>query len=752
MPSHEPDAPPPARPPSADHEAGADVPTADPADPAGGGRRHGLRRAWPWLRWPVYGFAALVVVVLGLGAWLWTTTELPPTPSVAASAVLVDHTGEELAVLAQEGLRLEVDLDEVAPVAVDALIAAEDRRFYDHGGIDPTGIARALWNNVTDDSTQGGSTLTQQLVKNTYLTSDRTLTRKVREAVLAVKLDRTEDKDVILERYLNTVYFGRGAYGIEAAARTWFDTTAADLTPEQAALLTGMLRAPESLGPDDHPEAARQRRDAVLDAMAAMGTLDTDEAERAKGTPVEVTAADPSPTVLRAGVAPHFVEHVRGLLVERFGEQALYDRGLVVHTTLDLADQRAAEAAVATHLDDPEDPQAAVVGVDRFGAVRAWVGGRDFDALQVDLVSDAGGGGRQPGSTFKPVTLAANLEAGNGAGQRFPAPAEMTFDIPGSEPWEVSNAGGGGYGTLSLADATVRSVNTVYAQAVLQVGADAVVDMANRLGITRDLQPHPSIALGAQEVSVLEMATLYSTLARSGTRIAPFVMTKVETRSGDVLWEHELEGEEVVDPSVADTVNAVLQESPRRGTARRAALERPMAAKTGTTQNNADAWLAGYTPDYTAIVWVGNPDTNETVEVDGEQVQGGTVPAMIWHDFMVEALEGVPATEFAEPDGDLLRNPNRRSPAAEEAQERIEADASSTTSTTSTTSSTTTTEPDEGDGADDEDEDGGGGDGEPTSTTSSSTTTTAPTTTTTTTAPATTEASTSADGDADGGG
>ena len=746
MPSHEPDARPPARPPSADHEAGADAPTADPAD---GGHSHGLRRAWPWLRWPVYGVAALVVVVLAVGAWLWTTTELPPTPSVAASAVLVDHTGEELAVLAQEGLRLEVDLDEVAPVVVDALIAAEDRRFYDHGGIDPTGIARALWNNVTDDSTQGGSTLTQQLVKNTYLTSDRTLTRKVREAVLAVKLDRTEDKDVILERYLNTVYFGRGAYGIEAAARTWFDTTAADLTPEQAALLTGMLRAPESLGPDDHPEAARQRRDAVLDAMAAMGALDADEAERAKGAPVEVTASDPTPTVLRAGVAPHFVEHVRGLLVERFGEQALYDRGLVVHTTLDLADQRAAEAAVATHLDDPEDPQAAVVGVDRFGAVRAWVGGRDFEALQVDLVSDAGGAGRQPGSTFKPVTLAANLEAGNGAGQRFPAPAEVTFDIPGSEPWEVSNAGGGGYGTLSLADATIRSVNTVYAQAVLQVGADAVVDMANRLGVARELQPHPSIALGAQEVSVLEMATLYSTLARSGTRIEPFVMTKVETRSGDVLWEHDLEGEEVVDPSVADTVNAVLQESPRQGTARRAALDRPMAAKTGTTQNNADAWLAGYTPDYTAIVWVGHPDTNETVEVDGEQVQGGTVPAMIWHDFMVEALEGVPATEFAEPDRDLLRNPNRRSPAAEEAQERIEADASSTTSTTT---STTTTEPGEEDG----DEDGGDGDtdggSEPTSTTSSSTTTTAPTTTTTTTATTTTQASTSASGDADGGG
>jgi penicillin-binding protein 1A len=721
--------------PEAAAEPGASAARPDMAT----GPSRALRQAWPWLRWPVCGSAALLLAFFAIGGWLWATTELPPTPSAAASAVLVDHTGEELAVLAQEGLRLEVDLDEVAPVAVDALIAAEDRRFYDHTGIDPAGIVRALWNNITDDSTQGGSTLTQQLVKNTYLTNDRTLTRKVREAVLAIKLDRTEDKDAILERYLNTVYFGRGAYGIEAAARTWFDSTASELTAEQAALLTGMLRAPESLGPDDHPKAALERRNSVLDAMVAMGTLESDEAERAKATPVDVASADPTPTVLRAGVAPHFVEHVRRLLIAEFGEQALYDRGLVVHTTLDIADQRAAEDAVAEHLSGPDAAQAAVVGVDKFGAVRAWVGGRDFDALQVDLVSDAGGAGRQPGSTFKPVTLAANLEAGNGAGQRFRAPAEITIDVGGSEPWQVSNAADRGYGTLSLAEATVNSVNTVYAQAVMQVGPEAVVDMAGRLGIERALEPHPSIALGAQEVSVLEMATVYSTLARSGTRVDPFVMTKVETREGEVLWELELGGEEVVEPAVADTVNAVLQETPRQGTARRAALDRPMAAKTGTTQNNADAWLAGYTPDYTAVVWVGNPESNETTEVDGRQVQGGTVPAEIWHDFMVEALEGVPATDFAEPDDDLLRNPNRRSDEAEEAQDAIERDqrtttiespssTSSTSSTTSTSTSSTTTP------AEEEGKDEGG--------TTTTTSEPAPTTTTTTTSPTTTAAPT----------
>lgn len=637
-------------------EAGHD-PDAVGDEPASGfaAFRERARPAWRWLRWPVYGLAALFVLVLVAGAWLWTTTDLPPARSTSAAAVLLDREGNELALLAQEGLRLEVPIEEMAPVAIDALIAAEDQRFYDHTGIDPVGIGRALWNNLTDDSTQGGSTLTQQLVKNAYLNDDRTISRKVREAVLAVKLERTEDKDQILERYLNTVYFGRGAYGLEAAARTYFDSTAADLSAAQAAVLMGLLRSPTRLDPGEDLEASQERRDAVLAAMVDMGTLTPEQGEAAIATPIEVTEAAASPTTLQEGVAPHFVEHVRGLLIEELGEQALYDQGLVVHTTLDLADQRAAEAAVATHLDDPSDPQAAVVAVDRTGAVRAWVGGRDFETLQVDLAGGAGGSGRQPGSTFKPVTLAANFEAGNGAGEQYPAPAEITLDVAGG-PWTVSNAGGQDYGVITLADATVNSVNTVYAQALAKVGPQAVAELAQRLGIRRELQAEPSIALGTEEVSPLEMASLYSTFARSGVSIDPFVITEVENRDGRLIWDPEGPAEEeAVEARIADTVSAVLSETPRSGTARRAALDRPMAAKTGTTQRNADAWLAGYTPEYTAIVWVGNPDSNEPIpDVDGQVVQGGTIPAMIWHDFMVEALADVPPTEFPEPDPDLL--------------------------------------------------------------------------------------------------
>ena len=611
-------------------------------------------RVWHYARWPVYAGAVGLLLFFLAFAWLWSSTELPPAAALGDSAVLLDRNGEELAVLAQDGLRFEVTLEEMAPHVPDALVAAEDRRFFDHDGIDPIGIVRAVWNNVTDNDIEGGSTITQQLVKNVYLDSDRTVTRKVREAILAMKLEQDSSKREILERYLNTVYFGRGAYGIEAAARTYFDTTAAELRPEQTALLVGILRSPERLDPGSAADEVKRRRDAVLGVMAEMGTLEPEAARAAQQVPVAV-AGEVSPTTLSAGVAAHFVEQVRRDVVEEYGEAALYDRGLVVHTTLDVADQRAAEEAVAAHLDDPAEPQAAVVGIDRSGAIRAWVGGRDFETLKVDLVTGQGGSGRQPGSTFKPLVLAANFEAGFGAGQRFAAPAEITLNIP-PEPWTVSNAGGSEYGELTLFDATVNSVNTVYAQALVQVGPKAVADVAKRMGIDRDLDPQPSIALGTEEVSPLELATVFSTFSRSGQRIDPYKVTKIETRDGDVLFEREdTEPEQAIGPKIADTVSHVLSEAPRRGTARRAALDRPMAAKTGTTQRNADAWLAGYTPEYTAVVWMGYADGNRPMDsVDGERVQGGSIPADIWHDFMAKALEDVEPTPFPDPEPGLL--------------------------------------------------------------------------------------------------
>ncbi|MBA2752351.1 MAG: transglycosylase domain-containing protein, partial [Actinobacteria bacterium] len=352
------------------------------------------------------GGTSVFLLLLAAVTYLWFSVELPEEPPSLQSAVVLAEDGRELAVLSQEGQRFIVPLEEVNPVVVDALLSSEDRRFYDHGGIDPFGITRALFNNLTSSGTQGGSTITQQLVKNEYLTNDRSLGRKVREAMLSVKLERSEDKDQILERYLNTVYFGRGAHGIEAAARAYFDTTAADLNVEQAALLIGLLSSPETADPVEDMGEATNRRLRVLDDMVDNDVLTQAEADVAASHPIAVNdrTAPPAPT---SGLAPHFVEWVRQQTVAAVGEEALYSRGLKVITTLDIEAQQAAEAAVAEMLTDPAGPQAALVALDEDGAIRAHVGSRGYEELKVDLVRgvEGGGSGRQPGSAFKPFVL-----------------------------------------------------------------------------------------------------------------------------------------------------------------------------------------------------------------------------------------------------------------------------------------------------------------------------------------------------------
>ncbi|MEQ1788049.1 MAG: transglycosylase domain-containing protein, partial [Acidimicrobiales bacterium] len=327
-----------------------------------------------------------MIGALGLAALalLWFTVELPEDPPELQSAVLVAEDGRELAVLSQEGQRFIVSLDEIDPVVVDALLSAEDRRFYDHGGVDPIGLTRALVSNLRHSGTQGGSTLTQQLVKNEYLTSERSLVRKAREAVLSVKLERSADKDEILERYLNTVYFGRGAYGIEAAARAYFDTSAADLDTGQAALLVGLLRSPETADPVEDMDEAVARRSSVLADMVDNDALTASEAEAIEAQPIEVNERT-APAPPTGGLAPHFVEWVRQQTVAAVGESALYGRGLRVVTTLDIDAQVAAETAVAELVTDPEGPEVALVALDEDGAIRAHVGSRDYDTLAVNL-------------------------------------------------------------------------------------------------------------------------------------------------------------------------------------------------------------------------------------------------------------------------------------------------------------------------------------------------------------------------------
>jgi penicillin-binding protein 1A len=684
-------------------------------------------RAWRIGRWPalaLIGIFALGVLSIGV---IYATVELPDELPPVESAIVYDVHGDELAAFQQDGFRVEVPLSDVAPVVVDALIAAEDRRFYDHGGVDPVGLGRAIFNNIRGRDTQGGSTITQQLVKNTYLTHERSVTRKVREAVLAFKLERRDDKDDILERYLNTAYFGRGAYGIEAAARIYYDSTASELDTAQAALLVGLLPSPQTGDPVDYPDEAQRRRDLVLSAMVETGALTEEEADTARAVPIEVTLVQ-RPTTLVAGVAPHFVEWVRQEAIERFGEDTVYSGGLRITTSLDIEDQLAAEMAIAERLTEPDHPQAALVGLARDGAVRAFVGGRDYDALKVDLARGAAGGGsgRQPGSTFKTFALAAALEDEIGLGTRFPAPAQHTFDTPAG-PWEVANYGNQDFGEVDLAEATALSVNTVYADLALSVTPAAVADAARRAGITTEMGEHPSLALGTAEVSVLDMAASYLTFARDGSRVEPYTIVRVETTRGDVLYERDDDdGEQVIDEGVSRAVTHALTGVLRNGTGTAARLDRPAAGKTGTTQGNGDAWFAGYTPDYAAVIWMGHPEGPErTVELDGRPVTGGGAPAQIWRTFMSAALSDIEPAGFEAPPDELLQGPAepeeleielptttteppQPDPEPEETEEPEEITTTTTTSTTTTstttTTTTTTTVPEESD-------DGGGGRG-----------------------------------------
>ena len=386
--------------------------------------------------------------------------------------------------------------------------------------------------------------------------------------------------------------------------------------------------------------------------------LTQDEADAILATPIEASEQT-APTPPTAGVAPHFVEWVRQQVVAELGEDALYGRGLRVVTTLDLDAQRAAEAAVAEVMTDPAGPEAALVALDEDGAIRAHVGSRDYDTLKVDLArgADGGGSGRQPGSTFKPFVLQAALEGGATLADRFPGPPQIEVDVGGT-PFPVENYGGSGFGELTLADATKQSVNTVYAQLVAQVGPSAVAESAHAAGIDAELDEVPSIALGVEEVSPQDLASAYLTYANDGSRVQPYAIVRIEDDDGNLLWEPDRpEPEESVDPDVARTVTSALRGVIESGTGTAADIGRPAAGKTGTTQDNVDAWFAGYVPGYAAVVWVGHP---EPTPMDG--VTGGGLPAQIWQRYMSAAMEGRDVEDFPEPSDDSLRPDERPRP------------------------------------------------------------------------------------------
>ncbi len=606
--------------------------------------------------------AVSLVLLLGAGACSLPPVDLDKERPLALRTTISAADGTKLARLYKQNRSL-VPLERVPRSLIVSVLAAEDRRFFDHPGYDLGSIARAAAANLAaGEVVQGASTITQQYVKNAYFRrAPRTLERKARELRIALEVERTLTKRQILERYLNTVYFGDGAYGAKAAAETFFDHGVGRLTLGESALLAAVIRSPESYNPRNHPGASRSRRNYILRRLAELDMVGFRPARRARHSRLQVVVRPPQVPTRQ----PYFVEAVKRELMtdRRLGrtEQeraaALWTGGLDVETTLDLELQRAAEEAVGGILNQPGDPEAALVAIrPSSGEIVAMVGGRDWSTSQVNLAlgTSGGGSGRQPGSAFKPLVAATALESGITLDELYESSAGV-FTLPSGEPWAVHNAEGGAGGLIRLDEALVHSVNGVYARLILQLGADQVATQARLMGVQAKLPPYPSIALGGAEVSVLDMATSYATLANGGTAIEPTTIRSVELTGGDVLRPERRVVEGVISPGNAYLLTQVMQEVIRRGTGVAADFGRPAAGKTGTTNDYADAWFVGYTPDLVAAVWVGHPaGAIPMTSVHGIRVSGGTFPALIWREFMASALADEPIRDFVLPEGELV--------------------------------------------------------------------------------------------------
>jgi len=573
-----------------------------------------------------------------------------PQPAAQASTVYA-LDGTPIGEFKGAETQVEISAKDIPDTVRRAVVAAEDHRFFHHRGVDWQGILRAAqadWR--AGHAVQGASTITQQLIRNLYTGSERTVARKAKEAVLAVQAERVYSKDEILARYLNTVYLGESTFGVEAASQSYFRKPARELSLSEAALLAGVIPAPSVYSPRANPELAEHRRLVVLDLLARyrMATPDELAAARAQRP---VVHPPPRPETR----FPFFLDYLRAYLlnVKGYTPQQIYGGSLRIETTLDPRLQDAADAAVA-RLDNAKDPEAALVAVEpQTGFVRALVGGRNWDSSQVNLALGrlGGGSGRQAGSSFKPFVLAKAFESGFTPDKRYRGPSAVQprgFDKP------VHNYGGQSYGSVDLRTATQKSINTVFAQLIADVGVRPTAELALRMGIKGIDLSHKLygvLAIGTQEVSPLEMASAYGVFADHGLRVEPTPVVRILGAKGDTVEDNRAPaGQRVLSEAVADNVTAVLEGVIAKGTGRRADIGRPAAGKTGTSENFENAWFVGYTPTLSTAVWMGYPRANVPMaNIHGvDHVVGGSLPSMIWHDFMSEALQDVPPLPFSE--------------------------------------------------------------------------------------------------------
>jgi penicillin-binding protein 1A len=629
--------------------------TSDPASRPDPKRR--VKRSIIWrLRRVWFGLGLLLVAAVSGFGFVLSQVPLPDIDPPIETTFLLDTSGGKLAELSPPGgeNRVLISLDKIAPVMIDALLASEDRDFFSHPGVDVTAILRATIADLRGQPIQGGSTITQQYVKQKLVGSDRTIIRKLREATLAVKLEQKLTKSEILERYLNTIPFGRNAYGIEAAARAYFYVGANELTVGQAALLAGLIRAPESADPSTAPAEATKRRNGALHAMVAAGKIDSQTEAAAAAVPIQELARPRADVPKDRYVGAQFgtqyiVEYVRQALPGLgFTDQEINGGGLRVYTTIDMRLQEAAYRAVYETLNRDGDPSGALVSIDTNGAIRAMVGGRDWDAdlpwSKVNLATGSlgGGSGRQAGSAFKPFALATAIADGYSLRTPFYAPTSVVFPkADNGKDYTVRNYGGSEYGDIDLLKATTSSVNTAYAQLIEALSPFRVADMAHRLGITAPITPTLSIVLGTPSVSVLDMADAYLTFATRGVRVEPTLISMVTDANGNVLWRNRTTSTRVLQEGEADLVTSALETVVTSGTGTRAGIGVALAGKTGTTEHNGDAWFVGYTPKLATAVWMGFPQGQDTPmsNVHGISVTGGTFPAQAFHDYMAKAVE-----------------------------------------------------------------------------------------------------------------
>ncbi len=565
-------------------------------------------------------------------------------------SVVVDRNGEEVGALGSEE-REEVALDRLPQHVVHAVLAAEDARFYDHAGVDPAAVVRAAVNTVRKHRLEGGSTITQQLAKLNHTGSDRNIFRKVREVLYAARLERRYSKDELLERYLDQVNFGQGAWGIGVAAEAFFDVPAHELSVAQAAALAGKIREPEGLDPRKEPQAVVERRDQVLDAMRKQEWID---AETHRTATTETMDIVPATRTLRAGTAPHFLDRVEREVIglrELGGDERSRARlirrtgGLTIETTLDATMQRSAHDATTSTLEGSEGPAAAVVSVEPGeGAIRAYLVSSD-DQIEFDLVSR---GRRQAGSAFKPFAYLSMIGDGIDPRSQIDADSPAAVNCDG-ERWEVSNyEGDAPAASIPVHEALVRSVNVVFARLVAEIGPDGTADAARRAGISStEVEPAVcALALGGlpRGVTPLEMAAAYATFAAGGRHAPPYAVTRITDRRGRVLFERdEPEASRVFTRTEVGVLNSALVDVVRRGTGRGAAIGRPVAGKTGTTDDHGNAWFVGFVPQLTTAVWVGHPEGDiPMADVDGRPVTGGSLPARIFAGYMREAVRGLP--------------------------------------------------------------------------------------------------------------